>query len=87
MREKVKIGKICVIKKIKVNRVKPIKKGVRNMEYLCKEECFAMSPLDGSSAFVVRADKVSEFMNKKKDKSKIDNILKKASRNKMGVHE
>lgn len=87
MRVRVKRGKSHIIRKIKVNRIKPIKKGVKSMEYLCKEECFAMSPLDGSSAFVVRADKVSEFMNKKKDKSNIANIFKKASKNKIGVHE
>jgi hypothetical protein len=87
MRVRVKRGKGHIIRKVKVNRIHPIKKEVINMEYLCKEECFAMSPLDGSSAFIVKSDKVSEFMNKKKDKTKIANILKKASKNKIGVHE
>jgi DNA-directed RNA polymerase subunit N (RpoN/RPB10) len=51
------------------------------------EDCLAMSPADGSYAFTVRADKVEKFLNLKPNKEKLAEILKRASQNKIGVHE
>jgi hypothetical protein len=42
-----------------------------------------------SYGFIVREDKVEEFLNHKRDKSKLERVLRKASRMKknIGVHE
>jgi hypothetical protein len=41
--------------------------------------CQAMSPLNGESAFIVREEKIEEFLNYKRDKYILEKILKKAS--------
>lgn len=42
-----------------------------------------------SYGFIVREDKVEDFLNHKRDRSKLDKVLKKANRlrKNMGVHE
>lgn len=57
-----------------------------NKDSVC---CNAMSPLNNNFYFIVREDKMEEFLNHKKDTSKLDKVLNKAKRlsENIGVHE
>jgi len=88
---KVKRKRGCPIKSIKSDKHKRIIKATIIESKTKKIGGVVMIELTRplSYGFIVREDKVEDFLNHKRDKSKLERVLRKANklRKNMGVHE